>query len=81
MGRSGKALKEALKSYRIRQNKLAAALGVDRSIVFRWYHEQTDPSGDKIVDIVKALKRIEPAAAKKFVELYLGELVEDEEES
>lgn len=31
--------------------------------------------------IVKALKGIDPAAAKKFVELYLGELVENEEKS
>lgn len=81
MGKAGKALKQTLKTYRISQNKLAVALGIDRSIVFRWYHEHTDPSGETIVDIVKALKRIEPAAAKKFVELYLGELVEDEEES
>jgi uncharacterized 2Fe-2S/4Fe-4S cluster protein (DUF4445 family) len=37
------------------------------------------PSGEAIVEIVTALKGIELAAAKKFVELYLGELVEDEE--
>lgn len=79
MGRAGKALKQALETYRISQNKLAVALSVDRSIVFRWFHEQTDPSGEAIVEIVQALQEIEPAAAKKFVELYLGELVENEE--
>jgi hypothetical protein len=42
MGRAGKALKQALETYRISQNKLAVALSVDRSIVFRWFHEQTD---------------------------------------
>jgi transcriptional regulator with XRE-family HTH domain len=79
MGRAGKALKQALETYRISQNKLAVALGVERWMVFRWFHEQTDPTGETIVEIVQALKGIEPAAAKKFVELYLGELVEDEE--
>jgi predicted transcriptional regulator len=79
MGRPGKALKQALETYRISQNKLAVALSVDRSIVFRWFHEQTDPSGEAIVEIVQALKGIDPATAKKFVELYLGELVDEEE--
>ncbi len=81
MGRAGKALKQALKSYGISQNKLAVALGVERWMVFRWFHEQTDPTGETIVEIVNALKGIEPAAAKKFVELYLGELVEDEQQT
>lgn len=81
MGRAGKALKQALGSYGISQNKLAVALGVERWMVFRWFHEQTDPTGETIVDIVKALKGIEPAAAEKFVELYLGELIKDEDES
>lgn len=48
-------------------------------MVFRWFHEQTDPSSEAIVEIVQAFKGIEPAAAKKFVQLYLGELVEEEE--
>ena len=51
-----------------------------RCIVFRWFHGHTDPTGEAIADIVLAIKEIEPAAAKKFVELYLGELVEDETE-
>jgi len=80
MGRAGFTLKQALKTYRIRQNKLAASLGVDRSIVFRWFHEQTEPNGETIVEIVEALKEIEPVVAKKFVELYLWELVKDVEE-
>ncbi|HAG82558.1 MAG TPA: XRE family transcriptional regulator [Cyanobacteria bacterium UBA11162] len=79
MGRAGKALKKALQTHRISQNKLAVTLGVDRSIVFRWHHEQTDPTGETIVEIVNALKEIDSAAAKTFVELYLGELVKGEE--
>lgn len=80
MGRAGKALKQALGMYGISQNKLAVALGVDRSIVFRWFHEQMDPSAEAVAEIVKALKGINSAAAEKFVELYLGELISDEDE-
>jgi predicted transcriptional regulator len=80
MGRAGKALKQVLRTYRIRQNKLALSLGVDRSLIFRWFHEQTQPNSETVVEIVKALKEIEPVAAKRFVELYLGELVKDVEE-
>jgi len=80
MGRAGKALKQALGNYGISQNKLAVALGVDRSIVFRWFHEQMDPSAEAVAEIVKALKGINSAAAEKFVELYLGELISDEDE-
>ncbi|MBD1926145.1 helix-turn-helix transcriptional regulator [Trichocoleus sp. FACHB-90] len=80
MGRAGQALKQALETYSISQNKLAVALGIERTIVNRWFHERADPTAETVADIVKALKGIEPAAAKKFVELYLGELVEDEDE-
>ncbi|MGB7444074.1 MAG: helix-turn-helix transcriptional regulator [Coleofasciculaceae cyanobacterium] len=80
MGRVGQALKQALKSYGISQNKLAVALSVDRSIVFRWFHERADPTGETIADIVKALKEINPDAAEMFVELYLGELIKGDDE-
>lgn len=69
-----------MKSYGISQNKVAVALGVDRSIVFRWFHERADPTAETVADIVKVLKEIEPAAAQKFVEVYLGELIKDEDE-
>jgi transcriptional regulator with XRE-family HTH domain len=81
LGRAGKALRQALNSHKISQNKLAIALGVERWMVFRWFHEQTDPTGETIVEIVNALKGLNPAAAQAFVYLYLGELVEDEEET
>jgi len=35
---------------------------------------------DTVREIVKALQGIEPAAAEKFVELYLGDLIQNEEE-
>jgi transcriptional regulator with XRE-family HTH domain len=80
MGRAGQALKQALETYSISQNKLAVALGIERTIVNRWFHERADPTAETVADIVKALKGINRAAAKKFVELYLGELIEDEDE-
>ncbi len=80
MGRAGKALKQTLETYDISQNRLAVALGVERNKVFRWFHEQVDPTAETVADIVKALNQVNPAAADTFIELYLGELVERTEE-
>lgn len=77
MGRAGKALKQTLETYKISQNRLALALGVDRSKVFRWFHEQIDPTAETVADIVKSLNEIDSAAAEMFVRLYLGNLVSD----
>lgn len=79
MGRAGKALKQTLESYDISQNKLATALGVERNKVFRWFHERVDPTAETVADIVEALNSIKPAAASKFIELYLGNLVKDKD--
>jgi transcriptional regulator with XRE-family HTH domain len=77
MGKAGEALRQVLESYRISQNKLAVTLGVKPSVVFRWFHEQTDPSGETIAEIAKALQGIDPAAADEFVRLYLGNYLQD----
>lgn len=77
MGRANQALKQVLENYGISQNKLAVALGIDRSAIFKWVHDQRDPSAEKIVDITQALKSLNLEAAKEFVRLYLGELVDD----
>ncbi|MEQ9356522.1 helix-turn-helix domain-containing protein [Coleofasciculus chthonoplastes] len=79
MGRAGQALKQVLKTYGISQNKLAVELGIERTIVNRWFHERSDPTAETVADIVKALKYINPTAAETFVELYLGELIKNEE--
>ena len=79
MGKAGEALRQALETYGISQNKLAVALGIERGSVYRWVHEIRDPTAETVRDIVKALQRIEPAAAEKFVELYLGDLIKDED--
>jgi transcriptional regulator with XRE-family HTH domain len=81
MGKVGKALKQVLETYGITQNRLAVVMGTRRSNVGRWYHEQIDPTGDTIADIVAALRQIEPAAAEEFIWLFLSEKSEDEEQS
>ena len=78
MGKAGKALRQVLEGHSISQNKLAVALGVKPSVVFRWFHEQTDPSAETVSDIAKALQNIAPAAAEEFVRLYLGEFLQDQ---
>ncbi|MDY6937263.1 MAG: helix-turn-helix transcriptional regulator [Cyanobacteriota bacterium] len=81
MGRAGKALRQALESRGISQNKLAIALGLDRSKVFRWFHEQIDPQAETVAEIVKALNQIDPGAAELFIQLYLGDLVRRDDEA
>jgi hypothetical protein len=54
-------------------------MGTRRSNVGRWYHEQIDPTGDTIADIVAALRKIEPTAAEEFIRLYLDGTTEGEE--
>lgn len=79
MGKAGKALRQVLEAYGISQNKLAVALGVKPFVVFRWFHEQTDPNGETIVDIASALREIDPVAADEFVRLYLGDFLQDKD--
>ncbi len=81
MGRAGKALKQVLQIYGISQNKLAVALEVRRSVIYRWVHELTDPTGDTITEIAKALQGLNPAAAEEFVRLYLGDFMQAGEQS
>lgn len=79
MGKAGKALKQVLETYSISQNKLAVGLGVKPYAVYRWYHEQIDPSAETAVNIAKVLYAIEPAAAKEFVRLYIGGVLDEQD--
>jgi len=78
MGKAGKALKQVLEQYGISQNKLAVMLGVQRYVVYRWFHEQVDPSGEAIAEIAKALNQLNPEAARAFMQQYLGNLINPE---
>ncbi|HAZ44831.1 MAG TPA: XRE family transcriptional regulator [Cyanobacteria bacterium UBA11371] len=76
MGKAGRALKHVLESYRISQNKLAVTMSIERTVVYR-----TDPTGETITEITKALEEINPDAAKQFVKLYLGDIIEAKEDA
>jgi transcriptional regulator with XRE-family HTH domain len=80
MGRASQALKQVLENHSISQNQLAVALGVQRGSVFRWFHDARDPTAETVVEIVKALKKINPAAAEEFVKLYLVDVLAEDEE-
>lgn len=79
MGKAGQSLREVLETYGISQNKLSVTMSVGRSTIHYWFNETTDPSAEAVLDIVKALKKINPDAAKAFIQLYLEELNEDED--
>ena len=74
MGKAGKALKQVLEAHNISQSSLASSLGVERPIVFRWFHEQIDPTAETVAQIVQALQIINTSAAKDFIQAYLGDL-------
>ena len=77
MAKASQALKLVLEKFGIGQNQLAVALGIDRSAVFKWVHDQREPTSETIVEIVKTLKQINPDAAQEFVQLYLGNLLDN----
>ena len=79
MGRAGFALKQVLETYDISQYSIAVALGIERNSVYRWVHEIRDPSAETVVDLVKALEGINPAAALAFIKLYLVDALEKKE--
>jgi transcriptional regulator with XRE-family HTH domain len=79
MGRAGKALKQALVTYSISQNQLAAVMGVGHANVSRWVNEVRDPGGETILEIRTALQEINPAAAEEFIRLYLDMPPKNEE--
>jgi transcriptional regulator with XRE-family HTH domain len=77
MGKAGQALKQTLDLHNISQNRLAIALGVERPIVFRWFHEKIDPTGETIHQITTALQTFDPDAANSFVNFYLGNFTQN----
>ena len=71
MGKAGQALKQTLETYSISQNHLAVTMGIARSSVNQWFHENRDPSAEAVREIIAALQTINPIAAQTFVNLYL----------
>ena len=78
MGRAGQALREVLTKYGVSQNKLAVTMGLKRSAVYKWFHEERDPTAETVGSIVIALKSLDASAAKEFVYLYLGKILDED---
>jgi plasmid maintenance system antidote protein VapI len=73
MGKAGQALKQVLEQYGISQYSLSVAMDVERNNVHRWVNEKRDPTAETVVEIVRALKKLNPEASKSFVQIYLGD--------
>jgi len=52
-------------------------LKIERNSLYRWVNEKSDPSAKTGLDIVRALKDLNPAAAQAFVERCLVEKIKD----
>ncbi|MBW4658860.1 MAG: helix-turn-helix domain-containing protein [Drouetiella hepatica Uher 2000/2452] len=76
MGRAGKALRQVLETYGISQNRLAVTMGAGRSTVHYWFNNTQDPTAESLLQIIEALQKIDEAAAKDFVRLYLGDIID-----
>lgn len=79
MGKAGVSLKQVLEKYDISQYRLAKALGVERTTVYRWVHEPHDSNAETLRDIVKALKILNPGAAAEFAQLFWGDVLQDDD--
>lgn len=71
MGKAGRVLKTVMQSYSISQGKLAAAMGIGASNVYRWANEVRDPTSETVIAIIQALEGINPEAASEFKRLYI----------
>ncbi len=79
MGKAGRVLKTVMQSYGISQGKLAAAMGIGASNVYRWANEIRDPGSETVMNILAALERLNPDAAVEFRRLYMGDSTGSEE--
>mgnify|MGYP001791924023 CR=1 FL=1 len=77
MGKARKVLRQVLDEYEMSLYSLAAALNIERNSVYRWVNEKSDSSGETILDLVRALKTLQPEVAKAFANRYLGEEISD----
>jgi transcriptional regulator with XRE-family HTH domain len=79
MGKAGKVLKTVMQGYGISQGKLAAAMGIGSSNVYRWANEIRDPGSETVMKILEALERLNPEAASEFRRLYMNNELEEDE--
>lgn len=79
MGKAGKVLKTVMQSYGISQGKLAAAMGIGASNVYRWANEIRDPGSETVMKILDALEKLDPDAATEFRKLYMSNELEEDD--
>lgn len=70
MGKAGQALRQTLEKHGISQYRLAEVMGIERNNVSRWVREERDPTAEKVIKIIRALRKINPLSAQEFVFLY-----------
>jgi transcriptional regulator with XRE-family HTH domain len=73
----GAALRQVLGALGISKNQFAIAMGVDRATVGGWFSGAIEPMANAVPLMVDALGRLNPAAARLFLEAYLGRSLED----
>ena len=73
MGKAGHALKQVLEEYGISQYSLSVEMDVERNNVHRWVNEKRDPTAETVIEIIRALKKLNPEASKAFARLYLSD--------
>jgi transcriptional regulator with XRE-family HTH domain len=78
MGKAGRVLKTVMQSYGISQGKLAAAMGIGASNVYRWANEIRDPGSETVMSILAALEDLNPDAGAEFRKLYMSPDSEDD---
>jgi transcriptional regulator with XRE-family HTH domain len=81
MGKAGRVLKTVMQSYGISQGKLAAAMGIGSSNVYRWANEIRDPGSETVMSILTALENLNPDAAVEFRKLYMSPDAEEDKET
>ena len=77
MGKTRQALKQVLDEYGISQYSLSVEMNVERNNVYCWANEKRDPTAETVVEIVRALKKLNPKASKAFVNHYFGNEIVD----
>lgn len=79
MGKAGRALRQVLETYGISQNRLAVTMGINRSTVFQWVNEVSDPLAEAVTEVIKALNQLDKAAAREFISLYLEDNLQEDD--
>ncbi len=76
MGKAGQALRQVLDTHNISQSLLARELGVEHPIVFRWFHEHTDPTAETVFETALLSYRFMEIAATGHVGIHCSQTMQ-----